>query len=162
MAGVERASKFTHTYLIAAHPVSLTSKLLTIGFDAEFADRIGMVDNSKTHQILQTKLAELGHPHVQVKFVQAEMPAGFQRPVVAEPESSAPPFATVSAAASAAKKAEPTSAAAPAKSGAPVAAAAPAKPRTESISFSKDDFKNDPLIQKALEVFKGQIVEVRA
>lgn len=104
MAGVERASKFTHTYLIAAHPVSLTSKLLTIGFDAEFADRIGMVDNSKTHQILQTKLAELGHPHVQVKFVQAEMPAGFQRPVVAEPESSAPPFATVSAAASAAKK----------------------------------------------------------
>ena len=29
-------------------------------------------------------------------------------------------------------------------------------------SFNKDDFKNDPLIQKALEIFKGQIVEVRA
>ena len=28
--------------------------------------------------------------------------------------------------------------------------------------FSKDDFKNDPLIQKALEMFKGQIVEVRS
>ena len=161
MAAVERASKFTHTYLIAAHPVSLTTKLLTIGFDAEFADRIGMVDNSKTHQILQTKLAELGHPHVLVKFVQAEMPAGFQRPAVAEPETSAPPFATVSAAAPAAKKAEPSTT--PAKPGAAAPPpAAPAKPRTESISFSKDDFKNDPLIQKALEVFKGQIVEVRA
>ena len=161
MAAVERASKFTHTYLIAAHPVSLTTKLLTIGFDAEFADRIGMVDNSKNHQLLQTKLAELGHPHVQVKFVQAERPAGFQRPVVAEPETSAPPFATVSPAASATKKAEPS--AAPAKPGAAAPPpAAPARPRTESVSFSKDDFKNDPLIQKALEVFKGQIVEVRA
>ncbi len=161
MAAVERASKFTHTYLIAAHPVSLTAKLLTIGFDAEFSDRIGMVDNSKNHQLLQTKLAELGHPHVQVKFVQAERPEGFQRPVVAEPETSAPPFATVSPAPPATKKAE--TATAPAKPGAaPPPPAAPAKPRTESVSFSKDDFKNDPLIQKALEVFKGQIVEVRA
>ena len=31
-----------------------------------------------------------------------------------------------------------------------------------AIPFNKDDFKNDPLIQKALEIFKGQIVEVRA
>ena len=42
------------------------------------------------------------------------------------------------------------------------AGAASAKPRTESVSFSQDDFKNDPLIQKALEVFKGTIVDVRA
>jgi hypothetical protein len=25
----------------------------------------------------------------------------------------------------------------------------------------KDDFKNDPLIKQALEIFKGQIIEVR-
>jgi hypothetical protein len=30
------------------------------------------------------------------------------------------------------------------------------------VPFNKEDFKNDPLIQKALEVFKGTIVEVRA
>jgi len=36
------------------------------------------------------------------------------------------------------------------------------KEKTASIPFNKDDFKNDPLIQKALEMFKGQIVEVRA
>ena len=28
--------------------------------------------------------------------------------------------------------------------------------------LSKEDFKNDPLIKKALEIFKGTIVEVRA
>jgi DNA polymerase-3 subunit gamma/tau len=45
-------------------------------------------------------------------------------------------------------------AAAPAKSSAPVRVAEPGK-------MSADDFKNDPLIKKALEIFKGTIVEVR-
>ena len=38
----------------------------------------------------------------------------------------------------------------------------PAAPKSAPVAFSQDDFKNDPLIQKALEVFKGRIVEVRA
>jgi hypothetical protein len=38
----------------------------------------------------------------------------------------------------------------------------PLKDKLAPIPFNKDDFKNDPLIQKALEIFKGQIVEVRA
>jgi DNA polymerase-3 subunit gamma/tau len=45
-------------------------------------------------------------------------------------------------------------ASAPAKSGAPTRVAEPAKMNVE-------DFKNDPLIKKALEIFKGTIVEVR-
>ena len=42
----------------------------------------------------------------------------------------------------------------------PAAAAKKDKPAT--ASFNAEEFKNDPLIQKALEVFKGRIVEVRA
>ena len=38
----------------------------------------------------------------------------------------------------------------------------PPKPKSEPVPFNQDEFKNDPLIQKALEVFKGRIVEVRA
>ena len=30
------------------------------------------------------------------------------------------------------------------------------------MAASKEDFKNDPLIKQALEIFKGQIVEIRA
>src|ERR1017187_1956676 len=45
-------------------------------------------------------------------------------------------------------------AASPAKPGVPAKAAPPAK-------MNVDDFKNDPLIKKALEIFKGTIVEVR-
>jgi hypothetical protein len=37
-----------------------------------------------------------------------------------------------------------------------------AKEKITAVPFNKDDFKNDPLIQKALEIFKGTIVEVRA
>jgi hypothetical protein len=40
--------------------------------------------------------------------------------------------------------------------------ASAAKEKPASVAFNKNDFKNDPLIQKALEIFKGQIVEVRA
>ena len=50
-----------------------------------------------------------------------------------------------------------------ARAGKPAAApVTPAKPKLAAVPISKDDFKNDPLIQKALEIFKGQIVEVRA
>jgi DNA polymerase-3 subunit gamma/tau len=131
---VGRASPFMHSYFTEAHPVSLAKNVLTIGFDEEFAAHISLVDNSKNHTLIQTKLAELGHPKVQVKFIQAEAP----------PSRKIAPAAT------------PAPAPAPAKA----AAAEPAK--KEPASFDKDDFKNDPLIKKALEVFKGQIVDVRS
>ena len=48
----------------------------------------------------------------------------------------------------------------------PAASAAAPAPSAEKkpapIVFNKDEFKNDPLIKKALEIFKGTIVEVRA
>ena len=50
--------------------------VLTIGFDPEFEDHLGLVDNARNHTLLQTKLAELGHANAQIKFVKAEAPAG--------------------------------------------------------------------------------------
>ena len=45
----------------------------------------------------------------------------------------------------------------------PAVSAAPAtREKSTAAPFNKNDFKNDPLIQKALEIYKGQIVEVRA
>jgi|GEM_PF-6633220 len=133
---VGRVSTFTRSYLAEAHPVSLEKKVFTIGFAAAVADHIMLVDNPKNQTLLQTKLAELGHPGVSVKFVPAE-PSALR--VVAQTASPVPVAAPANPAPAAAK---------------PVAA-------TKSVPFSKDDFKNDPLIQKALEIFKGQIVDVR-
>ena len=44
----------------------------------------------------------------------------------------------------------------------PAAAVAPTKAKPTAVPVTQEDFKNDPLIRKALEIFKGQIVEVRA
>jgi hypothetical protein len=144
-----RASPFIRSYLLEAHPVSLVKDVFTIGFDPEFEDHIGLVDNARNHALLQTKLSELGRPNAQIRFVKAEasakrpvQTAGPAAPAVADRES---------------QVATPPS---PARSG--PAAATAAKDKPVPVPFSKDDFKSDPLIQKALEVFKGQIVEVRA
>jgi len=136
---VSRASPFTRTYLVEAHPVSLAKGVLTIGFDPAFAEHIDLVNNPKTHTVLQTKLAELGHAGAQVKFIKAERPEHWVAAAPASaPSANAPTPAT---SASTSRSAEP-----------------PREPATARL----DEFKNDPLIQKALEVFRGQIVEVRA
>src|SRR5262249_51761449 len=62
---VGRASPFARTYLLEAHPVSFKNSLFIIGFDPEFEDHIGLVDNARNHTLLQTKLLELGHPNTQ-------------------------------------------------------------------------------------------------
>ena len=135
-----RVSPFARTYLLEAHPVSFVRNVFTIGFDPEFADHLGLVDNSRNRTLLQTKLQELGFPNAQVKFVQADAPAGWM-PKMEAPSAVPPP-------------APPVSTAAQPVASKPEAPAPPAE--------SPEDFKNDPLIRKALEIFKGQIVEVRA
>jgi DNA polymerase III subunit gamma/tau len=149
---VGRTSGFTRSYLLEAHPVSLAKGILTIGFDPEFEEHIALVDVARNHTLLQTKLAELGHLNVQIKFVKAQAPAGWQHP--AEPAPAPTP----------AQVARPVAATATPSLQAPGPAAvsqSPAREKPTPIAFNKDDFKNDPLIQKALEIFKGQIVEVR-
>ena len=142
---VGRASPFTRSYLLEAHPVSLATNIFTIGFDPEFADHLGLVDNSKNRTLIQTKLNELGHADVQVRFVQAPAPENKARLAIAEPKSSL----------SSAPGNAPTAARMAAENRRP-----PEKP--VSAKLDPEEFKNDPLIKQALEIFKGQIVEVRA
>ena len=141
LEAVGRVSAFTRSYLVEAHPVSLVKNVFTIGFDPEFRDRIDLVNNQKNHSLLQTKLQELGHPNIQIKFVVAEAPV----PRVPPPETVSAPAPITQSTTTAAKP----------------AAAASKAPKAASQD-SGEDFKNDPLIQKALEIFKGQVVEVRA
>jgi len=143
---VGRVSPFTRSYLVDANPISFEKNILVIGFDPEFADHLGLVDNARNHTMLQTKLAELGHANCQIKFIKAEAPA-----IAAPRQSEGGSVATliVSPAPPTAPKTIAT-------------AAVVAEKKSAAVPFNKESFKNDPLIQKALEIFKGQIVEVRA
>jgi DNA polymerase-3 subunit gamma/tau len=162
LEAVGRASPFTKSYLLEAHPLSFKNNLLVIGFAPEFQDHIGLVDNSRNQTLLQTKLSELGHPNSHVKFIKAEAPIGRQKvatecPTLVEEPVAARPVLPV---AGPALPTKPAPSIATARSAVPQNP--PAKDKLAPIPFNKDDFKNDPLIQKALEIFKGQIVEVRA
>jgi DNA polymerase-3 subunit gamma/tau len=150
LEGVGRASQFTKSYLLEARPVSFEKNVFVIGFDPEVQDHLGLVDNARNHTLLQTKFSELGFPEVQIKFIKAEAPTGSVTPA-SEPPAPAPE----AAAPLPLPKPLPHTPAKP-------AAALPIKDKPVPVAFNKEDFKNDPLIQKALEVFKGQIVEVRA
>ena len=79
---VGRVSPFTRSYLVDANPVSFEKNVLIIGFDPEFEDHLGLVDNARNHSLLQTKLAELGHANAMIKFIKAEAPAGWDRKTV--------------------------------------------------------------------------------
>ena len=125
-----RASPFTKTYLLEAHPVSIEKHVFTIGFDPEFADHLSLVDNSKVHTLLQTKLKEYGHAGMMVRFVEAARPHDYQAPELA-----------------------------PVGGGETGGGAVEAGPK--DFTFDKEEFKNDPLIKSALDIFKGQIVEIR-
>ena len=159
---IARVSPFARSYFLEAHPVSFVKNVFVIGFDPEFADHIGMVDNAKNHTLIATKLAELGHPNAQVRIIKAERPDTFTVPVAAAPEPAlvpltAPPAPAV--ASSAPFAVTPSRAASPAPAAVrPVTPAPVAKPTL----LDPTEFKNDPLNKKALEIFKGTIVEVRA
>ena len=88
---VGRASTFTRSYLSDAHPLSFEKNVLTIGFDPEFADQMELVNNPKTHALLQGKLQELGHANAQTRFIKADQPLPRAKPQPIVPPISAPP-----------------------------------------------------------------------
>jgi DNA polymerase-3 subunit gamma/tau len=147
LESVARMSPFLRGYLADAHPVSFEKNIFVIGFDPEFEDKISLVDNAGNHTKLSTKLAELGHHGAMIRFVKADAPAGWQRPAAAAPAPVPAPKASPATTAPKSVEAAP----------APVI-----EKKSAPVPFNKDEFKNDPLIKKALEVFKGTIVEVRA
>ncbi len=157
VAAAAKASPFLKTYLLEAHPVDFTQNTLTIGFDPEFSDHLGLVDNRKNHQLLKTKLKEMGYRDVRIKFVEAERPASFQSPTLSESEPGE----------AEGNKADESDDSTPAAAGNDHSQAPQAKKTkkestkaAEPRKIDPEEFKNDPLIKQALEVFKGEIVEV--
>jgi DNA polymerase-3 subunit gamma/tau len=141
-----RASSFAKAYLIKTHPVSFTKGTLVLGLDPEFQDEFSMLDTPKNRTLVQTKLGEMGIQNATARFLVASAPEGWAKPSseTLPPQEAAPSPAARAPIATA------------------KAAPAPEPARPAPVQLNKDDFKNDPLIKRALEIFKGQIVEVRA
>jgi hypothetical protein len=114
--------------------LSFDGQVFTIGFDPEFRSAMEFLNAARYRTVLQTKLREVVGHEVTLKLELAEDPG------VAERKT--PPGRTAVA---------------------PAAEPAPQRRETPPVAANgKADFRNDPLIKRALEIFRGQIVEVRA
>jgi hypothetical protein len=147
MESLSATNKFLQTYLSQAHPVGLERGVFTIGYDPAVSDQLELVNTDRNREVIQERLRDLGLEVREVRFVEARAPEGSRpMPAAAHPVPSA---------------AAPTSPAS-GKSGKPPAPATESKPRpVEPLVLDKASFENDPLIKKALEIFRGQIVEIR-
>ena len=121
-----------------AHLDSVESGVLSIGFPPGQENALELANNPKTLKALKAKMAELGQDVREVRLVKADTPANWAALAPVVQEKSAPQS-------SQALEAQPET----------------PKPKPPEGPVNIDEFKNDPLIKKALEVFKGHIVDVR-
>jgi DNA polymerase III subunit gamma/tau len=166
---VGQTSQFTRTYLLQGHPMSLVKNVLTIGYLPENVGHIDLVDNAKNRSLIQAKLRELGLGEIQVKIVKTDKapPAAASQPgEAAKPSTAGTPVEARTGPAPAPAPAEVVKK--PARKAPEVKPeSAGAKPegkgeaKLPTVVLNKEDFKNDPLIKQALEIFKGQILEIR-
>ena len=132
VSAASKASPFMQTYFQQAHAVSFSKGIFVIGVTEE---HLALVDNKRNHVMLAEQLTSLGYADVQFRFTSEPPPEG--RAPAPSLEAIDEPEAT-----SRAKQVKTT-----------------AVPQPEKLD--PEEFKNDPLIQKALELFRGRIVEVR-
>jgi DNA polymerase-3 subunit gamma/tau len=140
LAGASKASPFTQSYFQRAQPVSFNKGIFVIGLSEE---HLALVDNHRNHDMLAEQLKALGHDEVQFRFVDDPPPEDSVSESLLEPIGDLP-GAIVPPEIAAEEQAQPK---------------VKKEPKPEQIN--PEEFKNDPLIQKALELFKGRIVEVR-
>jgi len=55
-------------------PVWFEKKHFSIGFDPEFEDHLGLVDNARNHTLSRPTLAELGHANAQINSSKSKRP----------------------------------------------------------------------------------------
>jgi len=142
MGQLARTHRFLQTYLSQCQPLSFDRGILVVGCGVDVVEQVELVNTDRNREVMRQRLGESGHPVKEIRFVQVETPtappAPAPEPVAPAPAHSAP---------------APTPAA-------PAAAPAVAPAKPQAGPMTKDEFENDPLIRKALEVFRGHIAEI--
>ncbi len=137
LAEIEEKSPFTHSYLKVARPLGMEGRLITIGFPPQARDHISLLEGGKNKAMLATAFGECGLADCKLQFVEAPELAKVFEEQKAE-EAAAPPK--------------------PARTREPEGKSAENRV-VEPDAVDLEEFRNDPLIKEALEIFKGQIVQ---
>ena len=144
---LELASKenpFLHSYLVNGQPIEMGHGRLTIGFAPSLADQIEMVDQKKHHKTLEELLAQLGFTGLGLRFVVSKQVA---EPIKPKHDDETPSAIT------------PVSQPSDQNSGLAESSTAHKAP---AVPIDPAAFLEDPLIQKALETFKGRLINIES
>jgi len=144
---LELASKenpFLHSYLVNGQPIEMGHGRLTIGFAPSQADQIEMVDQKKHHKTLEELLAQLGFTGLGLRFVVSKQVA---EPIKPKHDDETPSAIT------------PVSQPSDQNSGLADSSTAHKAP---IVPIDPAAFLEDPLIQKALETFKGRLINIES
>lgn len=126
---------FSRAYFQEAFLKSIEGDDVTIGFPEAFAPQMELANSKETNQSLIAALSKAGHSIRTVSYVIAERPSDWIPLAIDAPGAS--------------------------EGAVELATNAGGEPLPPKGPINKEEFENDPLIKKALEVFKGQIVDVR-
>ncbi len=147
---VASASPLSRGALQTGQPVSLEKGVLTVAFPASLENQLSLIDTDRSRKTIETRIAEWGRT-VTLRFIRSGSLLAPTPAAPASPSTSSP---------APARPAAPATPPAPAKPATP-AAARPATEKVVPIKIDPVEFKNDPLIKEALELFKGTLVEIR-
>ncbi|MBP8259661.1 MAG: DNA polymerase III subunit gamma/tau, partial [Verrucomicrobia bacterium] len=87
---VKRSSRFTHSYLMQAQPVSFTNDLLVIGFAPEHSDTLGLVDTPRGRDLIQKALCQVLGRDAAVRVVPIQPAAASNASEAAKADSALP------------------------------------------------------------------------
>lgn len=136
---VAKKSPFTFSYLRVTKPLKQEGRELVIGVPPQARDNIALLESGKNLAMLNEALESNGFGESRIRFVEEEaLSQHFQEVQAAEPVSLAKPEA-------------------PAASPAGADSDTPKVVEPDQVDLA--EFRNDPLIKEALEIFKGQIVQ---
>ena len=138
---VGKENPFLHSYLADGHALEVKGKVITVGYPPSQVDQMEMVDNKKNHQAIESYLETLGHPDCKVRFVKSDN----LQPKEKQPLP-APTTARTNGKANTSDQ--------PGEEDIP--------PGAPKVPIDPEEFLNDPLIQKALEVFKARMLNVES
>ncbi|MCW5559077.1 MAG: DNA polymerase III subunit gamma/tau [Verrucomicrobiae bacterium] len=136
-ASLERSERMHWTLLSGAQVRSLERGILTV---ACAPDALSLLGDPKFITSLKQRARELGAGDITVNFVAGDLPAAASAALKAEPLPR--------------PRTEPR----PKESSAKSANAAKVQP----VVLNKEEFLNDPAIREAMDVFRAQLLEVRA
>jgi DNA polymerase III subunit gamma/tau len=142
LARISKDNPFLHSYLAEGQALEINGRVITVGYPESQTDQLDMVDNRKNHDAIEEYLGAMQHTGLKIRFVKSTQLKPRKDRAGYVPPGSPDQTSTT--------KNEPEG------------LTKPDAQETLKVPIDPEEFLNDPLIKKALEIFKGRLLKVES